>query len=150
MNNKLVWGGLLVIAILLIGVGALNRGGDENNSEGTASAVTTLSGLKYIVEKDGTGEPAKVGDTVRVHYTGTLVNGTKFDSSYDRGEPIEFTLGAGQAIPGGDEGIQGMQVGEERTLTIPSALAYGEAGAAGGVIPPNATLIFEVMLVSIR
>lgn len=154
MNKKLLWGGLLVIAIVLIGTSVM---GDKNesamnngeNADGTASVVTTLSGLKYAVNTKGAGDAAKAGDTVRVHYTGTLEDGTKFDSSVDRGEPIEFTIGAGQVIPGWDEGIAGMTVGEKRTLTIPPQLAYGEAGAGGGVIPPNATLIFDVELVEI-
>ena len=99
--------------------------------------------LKIEILKEGTGQAAKSGDTVTVHYTGTLQNGVKFDSSLDRQTPFIFTLGAGQVIPGWEQGILGMKVGEKRKLTIAPELAYGSAGV-GAVIPPNATLIFEV------
>jgi len=107
------------------------------------STITTASGLQYEEIKVGSGATAKAGNLVSVHYTGWLTNGTKFDSSKDRNEPFEFNLGAGQVIKGWDEGVQGMQVGGVRKLTIPAALGYGARGA-GGVIPPNATLVFEV------
>ena len=112
-------------------------------------AVTTASGLKYEILKDGTGAEAKPGQTVSVHYTGWLENGTKFDSSKDRGRPFSFQLGAGQVIRGWDEGVAGMKIGETRKLTIPSSIGYGARGA-GGVIPPNATLIFEVDLLEVH
>lgn len=120
-------------------------GGKDQPQEG--NGVTTASGLKYVVVEEGTGATPKPGDLVKVHYTGTLEDGTKFDSSYDRGEPIEFVLGRGQVIPGWDEGIGLMKVGGKCKLIIPPDLAYGEQGA-GGVIPPNATLNFDVELVA--
>lgn len=97
----------------------------------------------------GTGEEAALGKQVTVHYTGTLLDGTKFDSSLDRGEPFTFNLGAGEVIKGWEEGLVGMKVGGKRKLTIPPELAYGERGA-GGVIPPGATLIFEVELLKVE
>jgi FKBP-type peptidyl-prolyl cis-trans isomerase len=114
-------------------------------------ATTTASGLIYDDKVVGTGAEAKAGQDVQVHYTGWLFyggeRGKKFDSSKDRGEPFEFPLGAGHVIKGWDEGVAGMKVGGTRVLTIPPALGYGARGA-GGVIPPNATLIFEVELLS--
>jgi len=111
--------------------------------------IMNKEGVQVEILKDGTGAIAKKGDMVSVHYTGTLENGTKFDSSVDRGTPFEFSLGAGQVIPGWDIGVEGMKVGEVRRLTIPSELAYGSSGA-GNAIPPNATLIFEVQLLGIK
>lgn len=96
----------------------------------------------------GTGAEAKSGDTVSVHYAGTLADGTPFDSSRGRGRPFSFKLGMGQVIQGWDKGVAGMKVGGKRTLTIPSSEGYGASGA-GGVIPPHATLVFEVELISI-
>lgn len=109
----------------------------------------TDSGLKFEDTTVGDGAVAGKGQTVSVHYTGWLENGTKFDSSKDRDEPFEFKLGAGQVIRGWDEGVAGMKVGGVRRLTIPPQLAYGDRGA-GGVIPPKATLIFEVQLLATR
>jgi FKBP-type peptidyl-prolyl cis-trans isomerase len=111
--------------------------------------MKTNSGLEYIETVAGTGAQAAAGKTVSVHYTGKLTNGKVFDSSLTRGTPIEFKLGAGRVIKGWDEGIALMKVGGKATLTIPPQLGYGERGA-GGVIPPNATLIFEVELVSVK
>jgi FKBP-type peptidyl-prolyl cis-trans isomerase len=111
--------------------------------------ITTPSGLKYIDQVIGTGDPAVAGKTTTVHYTGRLENGKKFDSSVDRGQPFSFPLGAGRVIKGWDEGVAGMKVGGKRTLTIPPSLGYGAQGA-GGVIPPNATLIFDVELLGVR
>lgn len=114
---------------------------------------TTASGLIYEDKVVGSGDEAKAGHGVSVHYTGWLLfggeRGRKFDSSKDRGEPFGFPLGGGQVIKGWDEGVQGMKVGGTRLLTIPPGLGYGTRGA-GGVIPPNATLIFEVELLAIE
>lgn len=108
----------------------------------------TDSGLKFDDTTEGSGATAEAGQTVSVHYTGWLENGTKFDSSKDRNDPFQFRLGAGQVIAGWDEGVAGMKIGGSRKLTLPSHLGYGAHGA-GGVIPPNATLIFEVELLDI-
>lgn len=112
------------------------------------SSVTTSSGLIIEDLVVGEGETAKAGQQVSVHYTGWLTDGRKFDSSVDRNEPFEFPLGKRWVIAGWDEGVQGMQVGGTRKLTIPPNLGYGAQGA-GGVIPPNATLVFEVQLLAV-
>jgi FKBP-type peptidyl-prolyl cis-trans isomerase FkpA len=115
----------------------------------TDDMTTTPTGLRWRDEQVGTGTEATRGKSVAVHYTGTLTDGTKFDSSRDRGEPFEFPLGAGMVIRGWDEGVQGMKVGGRRTLLIPPELGYGARGA-GNVIPPNATLVFDVELLEVR
>jgi FKBP-type peptidyl-prolyl cis-trans isomerase FkpA len=104
--------------------------------------------LKCTDTVEGQGAACKAGDTVSVHYTGRLDDGTKFDSSHDRGQPFSFKLGAGRVIAGWDQGVAGMKVGGKRTLVIPPQLGYGSRGA-GGVIPPNATLTFDVELLAI-
>jgi FKBP-type peptidyl-prolyl cis-trans isomerase FkpA len=118
-----------------------------------SQTVTTPSGLQYIDTVIGTGPTASAGQEVSVHYTGWLFNGGvqggKFDSSKDRMQPFQFDLGAGMVIKGWDEGVAGMKVGGQRTLIIPSELGYGARGA-GGVIPPNATLKFDVELLAVR
>lgn len=112
--------------------------------------VKTASGLQYEILKEGNGQSPKPGDRVKVHYVGTLADGgKKFDSSKDRGEPFEFFIGKGQVIQGWDEGVVSMKVGETRKLIIPPDLGYGSRGA-GGAIPPNATLIFEVELLGVN
>lgn len=118
---------------------------DAKNADNT---TTTPSGLKYVDLEVGTGASPQKGQTVVVHYTGTLEDGTQFDSSRDRGQPFSFKIGIGQVIKGWDEGVGTMKVGGRRQLIIPAELGYGSRGA-GGVIPPNATLIFDVELIRI-
>ena len=115
----------------------------------TTGAITTPSGLTYLITKKGTGRQPKAGETVIIHYTGMLTNGVKFDSSRDRGEPLSFELGVGRVIKGWDEGIAKLRIGDHAILVIPSSLAYGSRGA-GGVIPPDSTLIFVVEVVDIK
>ncbi len=162
---------IIVIAVVVVGVWLFMRKGSGGADLYTTTASPSVSaspsatltntstpvktqtlpdGLKIEDMVMGTGAPAKAGQKVTVHYTGWLTNGTKFDSSVDRGTPFAFNLGAGEVIKGWDEGVAGMQVGGKRRLTIPAALGYGEAGAGGGVIPPNATLIFDVQLIAIQ
>jgi FKBP-type peptidyl-prolyl cis-trans isomerase len=112
-------------------------------------AITTASGLTYIVTKQGSGAQLKAGDNIVVNYTGLLTNGQKFDSSLDRGQTFSFPLGAGKVIKGWDEGFQKLRVGDHATLIIPSTIAYGERGA-GNVIPPGATLIFIVEVIGVQ
>ena|SRR3989344_7657372 len=133
---------ILITVLLLIAAGLVYYFWPEEQNQ-----MTEL--LKIETLKEGTGRAIVKGDTAVVHYTGWLVNGTKFDSSLDRGEPFSFPLGAGQVIAGWDQGVLGMKVGEKRKLTIAPELAYGSSGA-GGIIPPNATLIFEVELLEIK
>lgn len=119
----------------------------------SAKRITKGEGLQYEITKAGSGKTAQVGKRVQVHYTGWLnengKKGKKFDSSRDRGKPFVFALGQGMVIRGWDEGVEGMKVGEKRTLYIPSALGYGARGA-GSVIPPNADLIFDVELLDVE
>ena len=118
---------------------------DQNNNPTSYD----VQGMKIEILQEGTGEVTKAGDTVTVNYAGTLEDGTKFDSSIDRGQPFEFILGQNSVIQGWELGVLGMKVGEKRRLTIPPELAYGSTGA-GGIIPSNATLIFEVDLLGIK
>ncbi len=146
---------LLILFLFITGV-AIAACSDKDTKPAEApkpaaaseTAVTTPSGLSYVDIVVGNGPSPVSGKPVKVHYTGWLENGTKFDSSVDRGEPFVFTIGAGEVIPGWDEGVMTMKVGGKRRLTVPAKLGYGEAGA-GGVIPPNATLIFEVELLEV-
>ncbi|MGO9119612.1 MAG: FKBP-type peptidyl-prolyl cis-trans isomerase [Desulfomonilaceae bacterium] len=117
--------------------------------QGAENVAMTPGGVKIEIIKEGQGPVAKKGQTVAVHYTGTLPNGTKFDSSRDRNQPISFVLGAGRVIKGWDEAIAEMKVGTRAKITIPPAMGYGDRGA-GGVIPPNATLIFDVELMEAK
>jgi len=122
--------------------------GTKSPTKVTGDGVKTDSGLQYWDIKVGTGDEAKTGDHVKVHYTGWFTDGKKFDSSVDAHRPYDFTLGKGDVIKGWDEGVAGMKVGGKRQLRIPPALAYGEAGYKD-IIPPNATLIFDVQLLAV-
>ena len=113
------------------------------------TAVTTESGLTYIITKHGDGAQVKAGDMVIVNYTGLLTNGAKFDSSLDRNDTFSFKVGAGMVIKGWDEGLQKLRVGDHAILTIPSSIGYGSRGA-GGVIPPDATLIFIIEVIGVK
>lgn len=142
----------LLITMVTLALVACAGGGKEKEmpKKDTDGYIVTSSGLKYKILQEADGRVAKKGDLVQVHYTGWLMDGTKFDSSKDRDTPFEFPLGGGRVIKGWDEGVQGMKVGEIRELVIPSELAYGERGAGRGVIPPNAMLKFEVELLDIK
>ncbi|MFA5870812.1 MAG: FKBP-type peptidyl-prolyl cis-trans isomerase [Candidatus Paceibacterota bacterium] len=173
MNNKSTT--LILVAIVIVGVGAIlygmrapqepvaqelqEQGLNQQQSQPITQApmpqstnitMQTLDdGLQIGDEVVGTGAEAVAGKEVTVHYTGTLINGTKFDSSLDRGAPFTFSLGVGQVIRGWDEGVVGMKVGGKRKLIIPSELGYGPRGA-GSTIPPNATLLFDVELLGVK
>ncbi len=174
-NNKLIIGTSVIILILLGILYNINRpkpdqnpnqeqtqdqnGEQTNTSKPKEESNQTINNqkpvennsneLKKEILKQGNGAVAKAGDTVEVHYTGWLTDGTKFDSSIDRGQPFSFHLGAGEVIKGWDDGVSGMKVGEKVKLTIPYSMAYGENGYPP-VIPAKATLIFEVELLKIN
>jgi peptidylprolyl isomerase len=171
LKGILISFGIMAVAVLVIVVAQITGGqpavastgapstGVPNQTEVKIAAAPLISmsdseikktgtGLKYKVITAGTGATPKKGDTVIVHYTGTLEDGTKFDSSRDRNSPFSFKLGVGQVIKGWDEGLSIMRVGDRYTLIIPPDLGYGARGA-GGVIPPNATLMFDVELLRI-
>ena len=147
MNKKIT---LLIIGLILIGgfyVFSVNIDNNFLKGDITESIKNNMLEIETIVE--GSGVESKVGDSLTVHYTGMLEDGTKFDSSVDRGTPFNFILGIGQVIEGWEKGMEGIKVGEKRKLTIQPEYAYGERGIPG-VIPPNATLIFEVELLEIN
>ena len=142
---------LIIILIIIIVLGSVFLFRSVNNKKGQEANSNNfeIQGMKIEILKQGTGEASKNGDKVTVHYVGTLESGEKFDSSVDRGTPFSFTLGQNQVIKGWELGVSGMKVGEKRKLTIPYELAYGEMGYPS-VIPPKATLIFEVELLGIN
>lgn len=164
MKKNIIIALIIIVAIVLFFT--LRKGAEAPAVKGTDSKKTTQletskqannnsnekksMGLEIKTTQEGTGERViKSGDTIAVHYTGKLVDGTKFDSSVDRGTPFEFQIGQGMVIQGWEQGFLGAKVGEKRTLTIPSEMGYGSRGA-GAVIPPNATLIFDVEVISIK
>ncbi len=153
MSKRVIY---FLVALLVVVVGYLLLSGKDIKQEqitkqATMDTNTATDSGKLVIEdiKVGEGREVTAGDTVVMHYKGTLTNGTKFDSSYDRNEPFSTQIGVGQVIQGWDMGVPGMKIGGKRKLTIPPTLGYGESGA-GAVIPPNATLIFEVELLDIK
>jgi FKBP-type peptidyl-prolyl cis-trans isomerase len=148
----MTWNSFAMIAgtaLCVLPLAGLALASDGNSAAGGSEWKKSASGLEIQEIKVGDGAEAKAGTTVEVHYTGWLVNGTKFDSSVDRGKPFSFRLGAGEVIQGWDEGVAGMKVGGNRKLRIPPEMGYGARGA-GGVIPGNATLLFDVELLGVR
>lgn len=146
----------IIITILILALGGItyfafiDKSSEQVKNDTIDKQIKTMeNGLIIEDLKIGEGAEAKPGNTVTVNYLGTLVNGTKFDSSYDRGQSFSFLLGGGQVIPGWDQGLVGMKIGGKRKLTIPPAFAYGEQGVPGA-IPANATLIFEVELLGVK
>lgn len=142
MDKKVIIIVVIILIVIIAGVYFLFQNENSGNYE-------MIQGMKVETLKKGTGQPVKTGDMVTVDYVGTLENGVKFDSSIDRNEPFKFTLGQNRVIQGWELGVLGMRVGEKRRLTIPPELGYRSQGA-GGVIPPNATLIFEIDMLKIR
>lgn len=139
--------GFLALLVLLISPVMAEEVKDDIIARG--DMVVTKDLLIYQITKPGDGAVAQVGDNVEVHYTGWLVDGTKFDSSLSRDKSFHFQIGAHRVIPGWERGVAGMRVGETRELIIPAKLAYGKGGAGNGLIPPDAVLLFEVSLLSI-
>ena len=147
---------ILAVAIIILGFAiyfspstTTNNTKTNMDTTKTDNSSSDMTGLKIEDSLVGTGAEAVPGKNLSMHYVGTLLNGTKFDSSRDRGTPFEFTLGAGQVIQGWDQGIVGMKVGGKRKLTIPASLAYGEHSPTPA-IPPNSTLVFEVQLSGVK
>ena len=139
---------LLLISLALVTIGCSGSKSPDERDRKATDVTTPVTSLQIEDTKVGTGPEAQPGQRVSVHYTGTLIDGTKFDSSRDRNEPFEFRLGAGEVIPGWDQGVKGMKVGGTRKLTIPPSLAYGSQGS--DPIPPNATLKFDIELLGLR
>jgi peptidylprolyl isomerase len=146
---KRVLGIILAVSVLVIAIGCGGSGKAAGGKMAAADTVKTASGLKYIDLKVGTGASPQPGQTAVVHYTGWLTDGKKFDSSKDRNEPFEFPIGQGRVIKGWDEGVASMKIGGQRKLIIPPELGYGPRGA-GGIIPGNAVLVFEVELLGVK
>jgi len=142
-----IWGGIGLAAVALIAFFVIRDISAKAKANQPTATPTLSAGLQIEDLIEGSGEAAKPGDMVSVHYTGWLEDGTVFDSSKERGQPFKFTLGSGQVIQGWDEGVVGMKVGGKRRLTIPPELGYGASGQ--GTIPPNATLIFEIEMLEI-
>jgi len=144
---------LALTAVFVLAQSATRKSATPNTnapSKVTGDGVKTSSGLVYWDIRVGNGEVAKEGSHVRVHYTGWLTSGKKFDSSVDAGKPFDFTIGNGEVIKGWEEGVAGMRVGGKRQLRIPPDLGYGADGTPDGSIPPNATLIFDVHLLGVE
>jgi FKBP-type peptidyl-prolyl cis-trans isomerase FkpA len=153
MRNVLIFSAVIVVVMagVIFAAKAIRNNNQSANTTNTAGAQTTNTDVAELKIEDttvGTGKEAVAGSKVKVHYLGTLLNGTKFDSSYDRGEPIEFTLGKGEVIEGWDKGLIGMHVGGKRKLTIPSSQAYGNNNLPG--IPGGSALVFEVELIDVN
>jgi FKBP-type peptidyl-prolyl cis-trans isomerase len=140
---------VVALSLALVAIGCSGSQSPEQRDRKVTEMTAPVTSLQIEDTKVGTGPEAQPGRQVSVHYTGTLMDGTKFDSSRDRNEPFEFRLGAGEVIPGWDQGVKGMKVGGTRKLTIPPSLAYGSRGSSG-VIPPNATLKFDIELLGVR
>ncbi len=148
---------LIILIVIVIGIYFVAQNGSktsgaalsQSSSQNKENSINNNKEMKIETLQEGSGDAVKSGDTITVNYVGTLENGTKFDSSIDRGQPFQFTPGQNSVIQGWELGVIGMKVGEKRKLTIPPELAYGSQGA-GGVIPPNATLTFEIDLLSIN
>lgn len=147
MKLKLIVSLLCLFSFYAFAVEAQTRRARTPRS--SSAAITTPSGLTYLITKKGTGRQLKAGDTVVLNYTGTFTNGVKFDSSHDRGEPFSFPLGAGRVIKGWDEGVAKLRVGDHAILVIPGKLAYGPKGIPNA-IPPDATLIFVIEVIDVK
>ena len=143
--------GTTLLVVMMIACKSVGQSDTDNeiNGKGSESVQHTESGLQILDLEIGDGAEVQAGDVASMHYTGWLEDGTKFDSSLDRGRPFEFTLGVGNVIKGWDQGVVGMKINGKRKLTIPPELGYGTRGA-GNAVPPNATLIFEVELLAIK